>query len=368
MSILFDLAWNESIRAGVTSTDFNMETQSATLAGYINPLILSNVDAAKEILGGCVANEKGGLNRTMPLAHPEYGWLFASAARSKGLSFFAKRAANLGVTDTIAEAPPISNFAFYGLYEYTIGFTGRPYVLISDAQIETRDYDPLYKEDGTVYSAFNVPVEWIRFTDYEIQPAAEFITAQQGQFSFSRVDTNAPDGSTVPGQLRMLIKKSTIKFRWYQVPLRFFESGNSFIDQAIGRVNQLDWYGWKAGTLLLLSASYKRYTPPNPPVMAWWADGNTTKKGSYVSNDKLVDIEFTFSHFDPRTLDTGELPPTLANPNHIPHGHNLLPWLVGGNYNFYYAHGGTPTGESPLYKSFPFQLMFCDPDVDGIIV
>lgn len=105
-----------------------------------------------------------------------------------------------------------------------------------------------------------------------------------------------------------------------------------------------------------MSFSYKRYTPPNPGTFTW--------SNEVISNDKLVDIEFVFKRFDPVKLTGGKLPPVFANDNYIAAGHNLLPWLAGVNKGYYYAEGGTNVAKSPLYLSYPFQLMFADPDAE----
>jgi hypothetical protein len=352
MPIFFDLAWEEAIKSGVTSSaNMAIEDQSAALTGYVAPDVLSNIDAISEILGGCVADEGGGLDRSLPLAHPEYPSLFASSVTIKGVAFDEKVESDAASL----EAPGIENYSFYRTYEYQINFKPRPYILMSNESVTWIDLLEWYDDDGVLQQTIDVPEEYYRFTDYEENPSAEYLSAQVGQFTFERADGLAPNGNTVPGQVKILENTSLVKFRWFQVPYSFIESYNSYIKAGQGKINQLDWYGWNAGTLLFLSFSYKRYTPPNPGEFVW-APG-------IISNEKLVDIEFLFKFFEPTTLQGGVLPAAPANPNHITAGHNLVPWLGGVNKGYYYAHGDANVGFAPKYKSYPFQLMFMDPDV-----
>ena len=346
MSTLFDSAWEESIRQ-VSSASFSMEESTASQYGFIDPAVLSNLDVITEILGSSEAAGDGKIKRALPLAHPEYPFLHAQNFTNEGLAFSEKAEA-----DTSYEAEPIAYFAKYQRYRLRIDYKARPYVLMGDESIPTASID-YYETDGTSAIA-EVPYEWWRYTDFEYLPAAEYLTASQGTFTFDRSDLVAPNGATIPGEIRILQKKKTIKFRWFQVPLSYVESESSYIDAAQGSVNQLDWYNWGKGTLLYLSYTYKRYTPPNPGTDPW-AEG-------VIANTKLVDIEFTFLYFDPGTLTGGSAPSAPSNGSHITAGHNLLPYMAGGDGGYYYAKGGAEVDNAPVYPSFPFQLLFKDPD------
>jgi len=352
MGILFDQAWAESIRQ-TTNAKFSMEQGSATLVGYIDTEVAPEVwfygDLITEVLGYSEPDGVGGLIRSLPLAHPQYPWLFASDLAITGLGFYDRASSS----SQIFEAPPIDSFAIYKKYQYQITFTQRPYVLLQDTSIPSEALE-YYDFDGNQQFEGNVPREYWRFTDFEELPSAEFLTAQQGQFTFDRQDGEIPDGNTVPGQLRLLQRKSTVKFRWYQVPNHYLTSDYSYIKAAQGTINQLEWNGWAPGTLLLAGCTtIKRYTPPNPDPDPWM-DGA-------IGNAKLVDLEFTFQRFDPG-LEPGTEPVTPANPNHIVGGHNLLPWMAAGGGQYYYARGGDNVNNAPMYNSYPFQLMFKDPE------
>ena len=351
MGVFFDAVWAESIRQ-TTNAKFSMETGSATLVGFIDAAAENSIwfegDLINEVLGYCETDGLGGLMRTLPLAHPQYPWLFASELTITGLGFDQQASSS----SQIFEAPPIASFAVYKRYQYQITFTQRPYILLQDVSIPSEAIE-YYDADGTQQFEGNVPREYWRFTDYEEYPSAEFLTAQQGQFTFDRQDLEVPDGNTVPGQLRLLQRKSTIKFRWYQVPNHYLTSEYSYIKAAQGTVNQLEWNGWMPGTLLFAGCNVlKRYTPPNPEPDPWM-DGT-------IGNAKLIDLEFIFQYFDPGL----EAPPvTPTNPNHVVGGHNLLPWMAAGGGKYYYARGGENVDYAPIYNSYPYQLIFKDPEV-----
>ena len=113
------------------------------------------------------------------------------------------------------------------------------------------------------------------------------------------------------------------------------------------------------GSLLFTGLSTRPYTPPVPTLDLF--------EGVY-SAEKLCDVEFNFEYTN---RSNGGATPTISNPNWIAAGHNLLPWLY--DRKFYYATAtpfirppATDTDPSvwaPTYESFPFQLLFTDPDV-----
>ncbi len=355
MGLLFDQAWKESIRT-TTQAQFSMEQSKATLSGFVYPAYINNEDAMREVIGSAERAGDGKIKRGLPLAHPEYPWLFASSVSLQGLSFYDKHPA-----PTNFKAPPIKEYARYNSYQYTIEFNSRPYLLFQDKNINTGTIT-YYKPDGTAVNNKKIAYEWWRYTDYEELPSAEYLTAQQGQFVFNRSDAVAPPhDTTVPGQIRLLQQKSTIKFRWYQVPYSYISSSLSYIKAGQGSINQFDWYGWPKGTLLYNSFTYKRYTPPNPQQYDY-NFGDSTKK--VIGNEKLVDIEFVFLYFNPGTLTGGEAPTAPTNASHITNGHNLLPWLAAGGGKYFYAKSvGSVTPGIPLYPSYPFELLFTDPDI-----
>ena len=378
MAIFGNLSWEELVRTPIAST-FSMESSEATLSGTVDSSVIDNTNGIVEVLGSSIAGGDGRINRLMPLAHPEYPWLFAESLQIEGIGFKEKAITSAPSFDV----KPMKNYAKYKLYKYTIRFTTRPYSVLPDTKIKVNKYtvgDPWYIADTGVA----VPTaggfvaeppgdrhaeEWLRYTDYEENCASDYITAQQGQFRFSRADGNAPDVLAVPGQIKMLQRKTTIKYRWSQVPYSYISSEYSWINQAQGSVNQFNWCKWNAGTLLFLGYTYKRYAPAHPYIIQ-----NPEANTLGLSMDKLADIEFVFLHFDPGTPVAGTGPDSGFNNDNksfIAAGHNLMPYgAMNRNRGWYYSTGGSfspsyPPGDyAPLYPSFPFQLIFTDPDIN----
>ncbi len=339
MGALFDLAWRESTRAGTSSGSISMEQQSATLTGYLNPAILPPPDSFSEILGKCSPDGTGALRRQLPLAHPECGWLFASSFNYRGLGFNGKRTN----ASALYEGVPITYWADYKTYEYTIQFTPRPYVLARDSSVP---FERMLLNDGYV-TARN---EYMRFTDAEELPAAEYITAQQGQFEFRVKDGTDPNGHPVPGVIKLLQNKSVVKLRWYQVPEYFITHKLSYMKKALGLINLNDFYGYSKYTLLLMAVTYTRFTPPNPDISPGLSGL------AIVSSDKLANVEFIFALFDQKPTK----PAPIGDFNDG--GHNLFPWFAGGDakkMGYYYAT--SKTSGRQLYEPFPMEFLFVDP-------
>ncbi len=204
-----------------------------------------------------------------------------------------------------------------------------------------------FDEDGDPTSEAPYATEWYRFTDYEDFPQPEIITANQGQM-YMVTGAGPTDQTVFQGFPRITMPQSLIKFRWYQVPFSYIESLNSYIKKYIGYVNQNDFYGWPAGSLLYQGYNAPKYTPPVPEIEPGY--GGTT-----FSTAKLCDIEFTwlFTQREP------EYVPTLTNENWIPYGHNCQPWF--STRKFYYVKSNA-AGQA-IFPSFPFELLFTDPDI-----
>ena len=145
---------------------------------------------------------------------------------------------------------------------------------------------------------------------------------------------------------------------WNAVPYSYVVSENSFFDLAIGRVNQLQFGRFAPGTALLQSVNV--LGEPFAPAFPKFVDFTGANA---VAQEKLCDLEFVILYKNvstdyPYTGDT--------NPSHVYSGHNLGPWGLTGRY--YPIANNVPEGtdppvpESPVYPSFPFQLLFQNPD------
>jgi hypothetical protein len=346
----------ESLRQ-VASSNHNMGGSKATMVGFVDPAKYDLPDVITEIIGSSTPKGNGALIRVLPLAHPLFPWLFAENVALSGVSFDSNGTTS-GIYTNPLEAPALPTFAKYLLYRCEITFAPRPYTLLQDAEIEVGKMDWI-DDNGKAQNSIWAK-EWDRFVDYDEVPSAEFITAQQGQFKFRAeggAGANNPNGATLPGQVRIIQRKTGLKIFWYQVPITYLEPNSrhyGYIYEALGHVNQIYWNSYDPGTLLFQAMSYRRYVPAYP---GWKAGlGGTT--GGIISPLKLVDLEMTFSRFDPEK-DPAHLPPAGVG-NNVPGGHNLLPWFgAGGRYHYYVE---STLNQKPVYPSFPFQLLFSDPD------
>lgn len=345
---------------------FSITGGQATVPYLVDPSSTSLAEAIPEILGSVGTHDDGSdhfgkLSRVLPKAHPAYPWMFCDRIESIiGLGGWEiNESAEVYEADTL-----ISGYAAYELLQLNLGFTPRPYAVLSDDSINTREITYYPPEGDDVETGIAVPVadEYYRFTDYEILPGVEIASAQHGQMKLRSTDDSLPgNAKTASGFPRITIQKSMIKFTWYQVPFGLVEHPWSWIDRGVGMINQNDWYGWSAGSLLYLGVDIRRYTPPVPERSLW--QGTTS-----FSSDKMCDITFSFEYT--RRTASGT-PPTPARPNWLAAGHNLMP-NIAGNRAFYYAtavSGANPDVNTdtwyPTYLSFPFEFLFTDPSALG---
>lgn len=325
------------------------------------------LDAIVEILGTTsVEVGSGKLQRTLPKSHPQYPWLYASAINSiKGHGISPQDLdADLQDANTDLECEPITDrYVLYREYAYQITFTPRPFALVGDDEISFYD-GSWYNYDG-VLEEFQFVDEWTRYTVFTETPTMDFVTATQGQMTF-RTQTGgtvAPNGTAYAASPRMYLPNKTLKCMWMGVPYRYVTSINSFLAQALGTINQNEWNGYPAGTLLFMGVTPTPYTPVVPELVPW----ATTEGTTVQSTERLANLELTWLYTTrgDRSYDL----PTVApggNRNHIVAGHNLMPFLV--NRRFLYSAstgqvGGTPA-DTPSWLSYPHERLFGDPDAE----
>ncbi len=329
------------------------------------PGVLDLGIAVKQILGDTTSSDSiFGLKRVLPLCHPAFQWMYASAITEiRGIGQPVKTdSPNAGVG---LEVKPISNFyALYPAYYFTIEFTPRPYALLKDSKIKTVSRDTWFDENGAL-KLYGYVEEWLRYTDWEPEAQADSVTATQGEMLFR--DLNLL-GFRYPGMPRMFLNNQLIKFTWYQVPFSFVSSRNSFIKAYRGRINQKDWYNWRAGELLYLNYTIHRYTPPVQALTKFPNpfDPNGEAGAIEFSTAKFVDIEFQFLETVRPTDDTYR----PLNQNWLSAGHNLLPIAVDRKYFHYatsyeFANPNDQTKWVPSWLSAPIpQILFTNPDAD----
>jgi len=307
-------------------------------------------EACKEILGYAKAGNKK-IERTLPVAHPQFPWLYAERISSiEGLEFFAKYDSkeNFG---TFIQSPVLENYARYSKYELTIEFNPKPYALLIDSSLVQNKID-WYNESNVAQSDIYFP-EWARFFEILYKPSAEYITAVGGQLVWKMDVNNAlgmQDKTVSGGQIRSLMQSTALEMKWYCVPYSYVTSTNSNINKCLGHVNYETFLGHEGGKLLLVGAEVNRvYSPPFPEFTAW--NGGL---GGLPSQNKLCDITFhvLLKDIEPKNAYT------VTNFNNMTNGHNLV--LAGFDNNHYYVENSN--SGKPLYPSYPFQLLFTNPD------
>lgn len=316
------------------------------------------------------------MNRRVPVTHPKCPYLYAHRVTSligKGTGDAVRQPPTPPQLPSIG-TKPVADYHKYKQYEVGIEFSSRPYPIISDADFTPSVSGSWFKKDGTSES-FTYAPEWVRYTDYDYFPQnSSTIQGQQGSMSLFGVPSvaNPPPFSSPPW---MWLPDMLLKIRWFQVPYRYIISPNSYIAPTDnrnwrGRVNQNWFWNWPPGSLLYMSYSVQKYTPPTFDIGTYPSYTGTlgTGKiliGNLINYERLCDIELTFLYTNRYRSGTITTP---TNGNYIPAGHNVLPNLADNK--FYYATrnavgGAADVNNPPPWFSFPLEALFSDPDSSG---
>lgn len=322
-------------------------------------LIVDEADmesAVREALGS-VTTFGTVIYRTPPVAHPHWQWMFCERISNiEGIEFDAKIDATEedALFDTYVEVPPLPYYARYKRYELTLEFAPRPYAIIKDANLQTIT-GSWYDEAGA-QQVKGIVCEWQRYLEEYYKPSAEYLTAAQGQLIW-KMNANPAgrvmiDKPIAGGQIRQLIRSTAIDYVWHDVPYSWITDSRSKQTYGIGYINQNDWLGHKAGSLLLAAMDVsKPYTPPFPK----WAtqfDGDTTI--ATPSQEKLCTVTFQMLKRDQEPSQAYTVP---AGSNNVAYGHNLILNAIDGKW--YYAEN--KVSGKPLYPSYEFSWLFAGP-------
>jgi len=316
----------------------------------------------------------GRLARILPLADPLYPWLFATNIQSmKGVGVALRQSAQMNTNS--ASFP---GFGLFPNYEIVCDCTTRPYPVSPDESITPSNltwYDS-QGVSGTSQSQQIYP-EWNRFVDFDIIPQEDWLEMQRGTSYFSTASNTEPGGT--PGMsaqqsVRMLMPNDVLRLLWVGVPLRYILSANSYLVRFRGKVNQNDWNGPQAPILAnprnpsntsgdkgLFPMGTLLYTGYKPRIYQPVLPVNFTPFGSFIDYSRLCDLELYFL----RTIRTGTDVPTLeVQKNIVMAGWNLQPYLPRKKF-YYCLNRDLGGGTSPLFWSFPVELLFQDPDAPG---
>lgn len=304
----------------------------------------------------------GIIDRSLPLAHPLYPWLYASSVGIRGYGQPYK-----AISQIPMEAPPLPNMTAYRSYEFNVDFTPRPYVVASNASV------PLLPVVFYDASGLPIPVEvgaeWVRFTNWWYDRKFESITARQGQMRFRLANGGTVANVPFVDMPKLFLPDSVLHILWHQVPYRYIYSENSYLDGLIGYINQNKFTTWEPGELLYIGYNAKPYTPPVQELDAI----NTGTTGFIFSAEKLVDVELLFLRTKRKLGSAGELynSPTIGTvglPYWIQAGWNLAPNVADRLFHYVTTVDTSTkldtdsTRWKPLFNSAEFSLLFSDPD------
>lgn len=331
------------------------DASAAVLNGIVTPEVLEEI-LTRGIETAESDNTTGRLLRTNPIAHPDFKSLYVrSIDNIQGIGFVDKE-----VSDPYGELeiPAIPYKSTYQKYEVQATFEGRPYVMLDDDSIPSASL--------TYYTISGTPVtrtiwnEWYRNVVWERDPAAEYLTADLGEYRFSVTGAPATGNpvdlaSAGKGQIRQLIPSSTWRAIWYGVPYQYVLSSNTYFDRLQGHVNKNEWEGFTPGEALLQAVRVlKVYSPPLPTFESYGGF-------NIPSPAKLCNLQFDF-HAVKRTPTTAVTPTNL---NHVAAGHNCIYWGSWASGRTHYVEnfrtGAAGTGV-PVYPSTAFELLFQNPD------
>lgn len=266
--------------------------------------------AIREILGHHIFNRfTGYLERTLPVRHPVYDWLYAERITSCRPIRFRSKGTLRGRTT--------SQYDFALL---TIQFTQPRHVILSDA-----DLDRLYGAPRQ---------EWRRYVEVRLEPSGEMLSRDEGAFKYAETVAGGPSaGDKVRGSVAQFISKITHTLVWKRVPMAGLFSSDGFglptnVLNAVGTVNNASFMGFDTGTLLLQPPRFLPLEAPMPP----WLNALDEGRGQ---PSLVYDVELPVVYFKP-TSGGGTY-----------QGHNLAPWpgaTSGGNKWYLISHDGTAGG------------------------
>jgi hypothetical protein len=320
----------------------------------------------QEILGRALiqktndaGNITGRLIREIPLAHPEYNWLYASRINQvQGIGLAGANDAEdsfVSLTDDLERNMP-KFYTVYEKYRVSVQFEPRPYLLLNDEQMgpywnNVSYYSPT--GGGKNYADY---AEYLRFTRIKYEPNAQLLPSNNGSFFLHSPDL--PGGNPQPisqangAGPRITVVKNTVKITWFFVPYKMVTSKT--IQQAYGRVNFTssgNFFGFPDGSLLFLGMEINDYPGPVPSTTI-----DLNKIWDSVYDNKYCDITFVFEQFEvapEMQADTPAGVPGWIVPKH----HNMLPHSGLMRY-CYCCNSNSPATGQPIYYSYDMRRLF----------
>lgn len=304
------------------------------------------------------------LKRTPPVYHPRYPRLVCVSAAAE--EFKLKKAPATSNTKVGVQSLPVGSLSVYGTsienrtsYEkakIVARFAPCPYPMLTDTEVFV---------GGQIQ-------EWRRWTTLDLEPRAEVLSLQGFKQIYTEgtglaAPTTSPQGKEYPAEVGQVLVKTSVRLTWSLVSdLWLFgrDAGGNLVSYprnivlGLGTVNETNFLGFLAGTLMLESVKMMRYP---------WGLCAGDAEGRFH-----YDVEFGFSFFDPTKGYTGSPAVQLnrvdgAGEPTDPRGHNCLPHCGSfetGDLNaglwFGATYNGSTTGRGLFAKS-EFRKLFNSP-------
>ena len=330
-------------------------------------------EVLRSILGAVEKSPLGRLNRTVPLRHPDYPWLYGSDVQIVGQGHRDRQGNVGGNVDSevdVFEVEPITPKSWRHVkYELQVSFEPRPYTILRNVSLQPtllNFYNTSGAWDGGIDSQ-----EYLRYVDEDSDANPQLASFTQGHFAFrtgsgaSPGSAGANEPSTFPGTPWILLPDGNFRVIWYAVPYSIYRDKSLPMWKYIAHVNQQPFWGWPPGALKYKGPTARKYTPTFPfYAQIGGGLGGTPGGGTLVfSSEKLCDIAFNFEF----TMREATDPPNLAmvNGSWVAGGHNAMPWNV--TRKFYTVTSPSSNNASPnsdwvpLFPSAPMHLLFTCP-------
>jgi len=323
-----------------------------------------------------------GVNRSLPVADSQFPFLYVDSIENilQYQYVLSQDWENINLPPgkrLEAGMYPVT-YPLYNESQVTVKYSPRNYQLLTNEYIALQEQTLVYfprNPQAAPVRIENIMPEWLRFTFLSAESRTQSLGGDQGAYVYY-----APGGNPVnaqpagTGQISTLYTSNTIKLRWNNVPYSFVlgvDDTNlaykTCLEYGIGCVNQYDFLGYPAGTLLFESYTVDRIYPQPFPL---YVEQPITE--TYVPQNLLTcDIVFNFVYRAPIAgADYFIFPAGNRDGNRVYAGHNLVPRAQSG---LYYANifnlGWDDVLKEPRpnsypvlnYFSFPFELLFTDP-------
>lgn len=304
----------------------------------------------------------GRIDRVLPPVHMFRPELSATAVKSfvgKGVVVPEDSVEILGLL------PVTDPFPTYEQYEAKVEYTKRPYFLLANEDVALKNDLNYWPADGSSYGPFWYTEEWTRFTQTTRTPLADTASATYGMSTIRTGSGLTPDGAQYGNTVYLYLQNQAVEMNWFLVPYRYVldlsiggRLYRSYLNRFVNCVNQYDWNGYPAGSLLYMGATPVPFIPSNPT-----ARQQEDALGVGLSQNLLCNLKLRFVYTARAGTDVPNYNthPLFTNKNNIPAGHNLLPNFADRTFRYSVGPGATDAAKRASFQSFPFQLLFTDP-------